>query len=79
MRPLFTVAARRLHRFLRAVGRDILRADRLRVDPQPDGIFSILMDFLAVRLCRRVLLSAAELALLREEPALHARLAPVIQ
>ena len=67
-------AARRLHRFLRGVERDVTRANDVLLRRAPDGSFLITMRFQSVRLERRVLLSRAEYALLVEDDRVRARL-----
>lgn len=67
--------ARRLHRFLRAVERDVRAADSVRVRRKLGGVV-VEMAFGAVRLSRAVQLSDEELALLVEEPDIAARLVP---
>ncbi len=66
--------ARRLHRFLRGVGRDVLAADSVAVHPRSGGVV-LAMAFSAVRLVREVTLTAGEHALLVEDAAVAARLA----
>ncbi len=68
-------AARRLHRFLRGVERDVLSADRVIVHARADGGVTVELAFDAVRLSRSVVLNAEEHALLVED----ARLAPKLQ
>jgi hypothetical protein len=68
-------AARRLHRFLRAVERDLRKADSVRVRRKEGGVV-VQMAFGAVRLSRAVRLSDEELALLVEDPEIAARLVP---
>ena len=70
------VAARRLHRFLRAVERDILNADRVVVHQRAEGGISVELSFAAVRFSRRVTLTAGEHALLLDDARLAARLQP---
>jgi hypothetical protein len=65
--------ARRLHRFLRAVERDVRVADSVRVVANDEGV-TLEMAFLAVRLARAVQLTKDELALLLEDPEIAARL-----
>jgi hypothetical protein len=67
--------ARRLHRFLRAVERDVRAADRVRVR-RDDGGVTVEMEFGAVRLSRVVRLTREEHALLVEDGELALRLAP---
>lgn len=67
--------ARRLHRFLRAVERDVRTADSVRVRRADSGVV-VEMTFGAVRLSRVVALSPEELALLVEDPQIAARLQP---
>lgn len=66
-------AARRLHRFLRAVERDLRNADSVRVRRNEGGVV-VEMAFGAVRLSRAVQLSQEELELLVEDPEIAARL-----
>jgi hypothetical protein len=67
--------ARRLHRFLRAVERDVRAADSVRVVRRDRGAV-VTMTFGAVRLSRVVVLSPEELELLVEDPTVAARLQP---
>ena len=67
--------ARRLHRFLRAVERDVRAADSVKVRRHKGGVV-VEMAFGAVRLSRVVTLSAEELQLLVEDPDMAARLQP---
>jgi hypothetical protein len=67
--------ARRLHRFLRAVERDVRAADSVHVVRRDGGVV-VTMTFGAVRLSRVVALSPEELELLVEDPAVAARLQP---
>jgi hypothetical protein len=67
--------ARRVHRFLRAVERDVLAADSVRVR-RTDGGVIVEMAFGAVRLQRMVSLTHEEHALLVEDEKMAARLAP---
>lgn len=69
--------ARRLHRFLRAVERDVLAADSVRVRAEGDGVVVIEMAFEAVRLSRVVSLTREEHALLVEDKKIAERLQPV--
>jgi len=69
------VQARRVHRFLRAVERDVLAADSVRVR-RTDGGVVVEMAFGAVRLSRAVSLTHEEHALLVEDAEMAARLAP---
>ena len=59
--------ARRVHRFLRAVERDLLTAEQVVVEREADR-WRITMRFPSVRLSRVVLLGADEHALLVEDP-----------
>jgi hypothetical protein len=69
--------ARRLHRFLRGVERDVRAADSVRVRRNGDGQgVTVEMAFGAVRLSRVVTLSRQEHALLVEDADMAARLAP---
>ncbi len=69
--------ARRLHRFLRGVERDVLAADSVRARRQEDGSsIVVVMEFGAVRLQRVVTLTREEHDLLVEDPRIAARLAP---
>jgi hypothetical protein len=63
------IEARRLHRFLRGVERDLAGATAVSVSgPANDnGAWTITMEFSSVRYSRRVRLSADEYALLVEE------------
>ncbi len=67
--------ARRLHRFLRGVERDVRAADTVRVRKNGDGV-TVEMAFGAVRLSRVVTLSPQEHALLVEDADMAARLTP---
>jgi len=67
--------ARRLHRFLRAVERDVRAADSVKVRRREGGVV-VEMAFGAVRLSRVVTLSAEELQLLVEDPDMATRLQP---
>jgi hypothetical protein len=67
--------ARRLHRFLRGVERDVRAADSVRVRRHESGV-TVEMSFGAVRLSRVVTLSREEHALLVEDADMAARLAP---
>ncbi len=69
------VAARRLHRFLRAIERDVMAASLVQVR-RSDGGFSVSMEFPEVRLTRVVSLTTEEHALLVEDPRIAARLSP---
>ena len=68
--------ARRLHRFLRGVERDVRTADTVRVRAASDGAVTVEMAFGAVRLSRVVTLSRQEHALLVEDPDMARRLTP---
>ena len=68
--------ARKLHRFLRGVERDVRAADSVRVRRAADGAVTIEMAFGAVRLSRVVTLTAEEHALLVEDAQMAARLTP---
>lgn len=65
--------ARRLHRFLRGVERDLLAADRVHVRERDGGVV-VEMAFSAVRLQRVVSLTREEHALLAEDEKIAARL-----
>jgi hypothetical protein len=65
--------ARRVHRFLRGIERDLRAAESVRVTRAHAG-FTLEMRFPAVRLERVVLLTPGEHALLTEDPELAARL-----
>jgi hypothetical protein len=65
--------ARRLHRFLRALERDLHAADAVSVRRR-DGSYEVKMSFPAVRLERVVTLRHEEHALLVEDARLAARL-----
>jgi hypothetical protein len=67
--------ARRLHRFLRAVERDVRNADSVKVRRHKGGVV-VEMAFGAVRLSRVVTLSAGEVQLLVEDPDMAVRLQP---
>jgi len=66
--------ARRVHRFLRAVEKDLLAADQVEVEREAAG-WRITMRFPSVRLSRVVVLSRDEHAILVEDPRV-ARLFP---
>jgi hypothetical protein len=66
--------ARRVHRFLRAVEKDLARAEQIEVD-QEGARWRVTMRFPSVRLSRVVLLSSDEHAILVENPALARLLA----
>ena len=68
--------ARRLHRFLRGVERDVRAADTVRVRKSDAGAVTVEMAFGAVRLSRVVTLSAEEHALLVEDADMATRLTP---
>ncbi len=68
--------ARRLHRFLRAVERDVRGADRVTVRSRDGGGVTLELAFEAVRLTRIVSLTPEEHALLSEDPSLAERLRP---
>ena len=68
-------AARRLHRFLRGVERDVLAADRVQVREREGGVV-VELAFRAVRLSRVVSLTREEHALLVEDARIAARLQP---
>jgi hypothetical protein len=70
------IAARRLHRFLRAVERDILNADCVVVRARAEGGIAVELSFAAVRFSRRVMLTADEHALIVEDARIAARLQP---
>jgi len=69
-------AARRLHRFLRGLERDVLRASHVELMPaeQPGAQRLLSMEFAAVRSTRRVWLNDEEYALLVENPKVATRL-----
>ena len=67
--------ARRLHRFLRGVERDLMAADTVRVRSTDEGVV-VEMAFGAVRLSRVVKLTREEHQLLVEDAAIAARLQP---
>ncbi len=66
-------AARRLHRFLRAIERDVMAADAVSVRPRDGGVV-VQLEFESVRLTRAVSLTHEEHALLLEDPPLAAKL-----
>jgi hypothetical protein len=68
-----SVEARRVHRFLRAVERDVLAAHDVRVQPKPPG-YQISLGFPDVKLTRVVSLTEEEYGLLVEEPRVAAKL-----
>jgi hypothetical protein len=72
-RAAASVEARRLHRFLRAVERDLLRAERVSASPHGGGL-RVEMSFPSVRLTRRVILGREDVAVLAEDPRLAAKL-----
>jgi hypothetical protein len=65
--------ARRVHRFLRAIERDVETANVVRVRRHDNG-YTVVMEFSAVRLRRVVMLTAQEYALLVENERLQERL-----
>ncbi len=67
--------ARRLHRFLRAIERDLLRAAHVEVRREGDR-YALSMEFPTVRLQRKVALTTEEHALLIEDARLRALLEP---
>jgi hypothetical protein len=67
--------ARRVHRFLRALERDLHRADAVSVRRRLPDAFEVKMSFPAVRLERVVTLKREEHALLVEDARLARRLA----
>jgi hypothetical protein len=67
--------ARRLHRFLRGVERDLRAASAVEVRQNVAGV-TVVMAFPTVRLSRKVVLTVEEHALLVEDPRLAALLAP---
>jgi hypothetical protein len=67
--------ARRLHRFLRGVERDLAAATHIEVVRGEAG-YTVSLTFPSVRLTRVVSLSQEEYALLVEDPTNAARLAP---
>lgn len=68
--------ARRVHRFLRGVERDVRAADAVQARRHDGGTVTVEMRFGAVRLSRVVTLTAEEHALLVEDAQMAARLAP---
>ena len=68
--------ARRVHRFLRALERDLRAADHVAVRRR-EGAYVIRMSFPAVRAAREVTLKPEEHALLTEDAQLAQRLALV--
>ena len=68
-----SVEARRVHRFLRAVERDVLVAREVRVQCKRPG-YELSLGFPDVRLTRVVSLTEEEYALLVEEPRVAERL-----
>jgi hypothetical protein len=70
------VEARRVHRFLRAVERDLAAASEVEVRQTAAGSFSVAMSFPSVRLTRVLSLTEDELRLLSEDPRLAALLQP---
>ena len=68
--------ARRVHRFLRGVERDVRAADTVRVRKSDAGPVTVEMSFGSVRLSRVVTLTAEEHALLVEDGEMAARLMP---
>ena len=75
-RPPTGAEARRLHRFLRGVERDVRAADTVRVRRSDGGGVTVEMAFGAVRLSRVVTLSREEHALLVEDADMATRLVP---
>jgi hypothetical protein len=71
-----SVLARRVHRFLRAVERDLLVADEVALARTETG-WLLSLGFPAMRLKREVALTDEEHALLVEDPRLAARLSSV--
>lgn len=69
------VLARRVHRFLRAVERDLLTAEQVALARTDKG-WLLSLGFPSVRLKREVALTDEEHALLVEDPRLAARLPP---
>jgi hypothetical protein len=67
--------ARRVHRFLRAIERDLLAAAEIEVEREADSRWRISMRFPSVRLRRMVSLSEGERAILVENPRVAALLA----
>jgi hypothetical protein len=65
--------ARRLHRFLRAVERDLSAAEQVTV-ARSDAGWTVTLAFPAVRLTRVVSLTPEEYEILVEDPAVRARL-----
>jgi hypothetical protein len=72
-RSAASVEARRVNRFLRAIERDLLAAERVTITSRGES-FVVEMVFPAVRATRRVALSGEAMALLREDPRLADRL-----
>ncbi|HEX4460898.1 MAG TPA: hypothetical protein VIA18_23120 [Polyangia bacterium] len=70
--------ARRLHRFLRGLERDVAAADRIVVRAHADR-FVVKLEFDTLKLERVVTLTPQEHAILSEIPALTERLQPVAQ
>jgi len=69
--------ARRVNRFLRAVEKDVLAADQVEVQREPEeegGGWRVTLRFPSVRLCRVVSLTPDEHAILVEDPRIAARL-----
>jgi hypothetical protein len=69
----FGAKARRVHRFLRGIEKDLLNADEVEVE-HLDGQWRVTMRFPAVRLRRLVCLTDDERAILVEDP----RLSPLL-
>ncbi len=59
--------ARRVHRFLKGIEKDVLAADQVEVE-EANGQWRITMRFPSVRLRRIVALTEAERAILLEDP-----------
>jgi hypothetical protein len=72
-----SVEARRVHRFLRAIERDLDAASDVRVRRHERGGYTVSMRFPKVRLWREVSLTPEEYALLVEEPRLATLLQPI--
>jgi hypothetical protein len=67
--------ARRVHRFLRGIEKDLLAAEEVVVETDANGQWRITMRFPSVRLRRVVSLTNGERAILLEDP----RVAPLLQ
>ncbi|HZS38208.1 MAG TPA: hypothetical protein VFF06_15325 [Polyangia bacterium] len=69
-------AARRLNRFLRGVERDVMAASHVQARREGER-YVVWMQFVSVRLSRRVALTAEEHALLVEDSRLAPLLTPI--